>query len=137
MISTYSPYCRDVQSIENYADAVNDQSCIWHLHHRFGIAFSDRTYSAQDLQDMGLYYMRPSDELIFLTPFWHMRVHSLRKKNLIPTIPELSDAEYKEFTEMFKKFWYPLSGESSKQRFERELLIYRFHRKTPWWASYK
>lgn len=67
-------YCNeDISKIENYNEAVNDTTQIWHCHHRLEI--QDRVYLVEELKEMGLYYNRPASELIFLTRSEHAKIH--------------------------------------------------------------
>lgn len=73
-------YCRvDISKIENYDKAINDNTQIWHIHHRLEIR-DDYINSKEDLIMMNLYYNRPANELIFLTHSEHIRIHLERKE---------------------------------------------------------
>lgn len=65
--------CEDIQNIENYEAAVNDDSQMWVCHHRNEI---DMGLSADQLIRKHLYYERPASELIFLTNSDHTRLHN-------------------------------------------------------------
>lgn len=66
-------YCKDpIEWIENYQEAVNDQTQTWHCHHRFETEYN---LSKIELQALGFYFDRPFCELIFLTPEEHKRLH--------------------------------------------------------------
>lgn len=72
---TVYSYCKeDVSLIENYEQAINDKTQTWHCHHRLE---TDLSLSADELVSKGLYYDRPANELIFLTPSEHMRIHTI------------------------------------------------------------
>ena len=66
--------CEDLSLIENYELAVNDNTQIWHCHHRGEVLPCGR-FSRDDLKKFGLYYKRPAMELIFLTPTVHQQFH--------------------------------------------------------------
>lgn len=66
-------YCQEYWKIENYQEAVNDQSQTWHCHHRHEIEYN---LSKIELQALGFYFDRPFCELIFLTPKEHKRLHT-------------------------------------------------------------
>lgn len=75
MINEYnvSKICReDISLIENYDKAVKDKIQTWHCHHRIE---TDENLSRQELIKLCLYYNRPANELIFLTPFEHRSLH--------------------------------------------------------------
>ena len=64
-------YCSDdISKIENYEQAVKDNTQIWDCHHR-----RETIYDREGLIEIGEYYNRPAEELIFLTKLEHMRVH--------------------------------------------------------------
>ena len=68
-------YCKnDISQIENYDKAVADKTQVWHCHHR-----RETIYSRSGLIEIGEYYNRPAEELIFLTPNEHHRLHNLGK----------------------------------------------------------
>lgn len=70
-------YCKDpIEWIENYQEAVNDQTQTWHCHHRFETEYN---LSKIELQSLGFYFDRPFCELIFLTPKEHKRLHHIGK----------------------------------------------------------
>lgn len=79
MISNTSLYfCRNYTEIENYDEAINDQTQIWDCHHRKEI--EDNKTSEQLIKE-GLYYNRPPEELIFLTHLEHTRLHGQNIKD--------------------------------------------------------
>ena len=68
-------YCKnDISQIETYDKAVADKTQVWHCHHR-----RETIYSRSGLIEIGEYYNRPAEELIFLTPNEHHRLHNLGK----------------------------------------------------------
>lgn len=82
MISKHAyMYCReDLSLIENYDKAISDNTQSWRCHHRLEIQDEGRTiYTAKQLQEMGLYYNRPANELIFLTLNEHNYLHAKYK----------------------------------------------------------
>ena len=64
--------CEDISLIENYEQALNDQTQVWDCHHRLEIELG---LSAAELIKQGLYWNRPASELIFLTKSEHMSLH--------------------------------------------------------------
>lgn len=70
--------CGDISKIENYDEAINSNQT-WDCHHRLELIKTGAVVnsSIQDLKDWGIYYNRPSDELIFLPKSEHMRLHML------------------------------------------------------------
>lgn len=91
MISKYlamgRKICRDdLSKIENYDKAIADTTQKWHCHHRLEThRYTDRTrtkwerrekdISSEMLKMFGVYYHRPAEELIFLLPDEHIRLH--------------------------------------------------------------
>ena len=66
-------YCsEDISNIENYEQAINDQTQIWHCHHRLDIT-EHKTRDQLIKEDK--YFNRPSSELVFLTKAAHTRLH--------------------------------------------------------------
>ena len=81
-------YCKDdISLIENYDKAVADKRRFWHCHHR-----RETIFSRKDLIEIGEYYNRPACELIFLTPFEHIRLHQLGKNVSEETCEKMSEA---------------------------------------------
>lgn len=80
-------YCKDYEKIENYEQAVNDETQVWDCHHRLETHFPDGSERPKDeqlshteLKAQGIYYSRPPEELIFLTKSEHRKVHRKEKK---------------------------------------------------------
>lgn len=70
-------FCReDISLIENYDKAIADTTQTWHCHHR-----RESIYSRDGLKEIGEYYNRPACELIFLTPFDHLSLHTSGENN--------------------------------------------------------
>ena len=70
-------YCRKIYHhlIENYEDAINSEE-MYICHHRKEITEDGRNaFSADELIDLGEYYHRPPEELIFLTKSAHKALH--------------------------------------------------------------
>lgn len=75
---TIKEYCKDdISLIENYAEAIADETQTWHLHHR-----KETIFTREELIEIDEYYDRPAIELIFMTKSDHMSLHaSLRFKD--------------------------------------------------------
>lgn len=69
----------DITKIENYELALADKNEVWHCHHRRELVPDRKT--AVELIEMGLYFNRPPEELIFLTQEEHMRLHGIGQNN--------------------------------------------------------
>ena len=66
-------YCNgDITLIENYDKAIADQTQTWECHHR---KETDEGLTGDELKEMGLYYNRPPEEFILLTPQEHKDIH--------------------------------------------------------------
>ena len=67
-------YCsEDISLIENYEQAINDKTQTWDCHHR---KETDENISVPELIKLDLYFNRPANELIFLTPTEHRSLHT-------------------------------------------------------------
>lgn len=81
----HKPYCNgDISKIENYYEAVNDKENVWHIHHRLETHNSDGEKRLVDLTkdeliELDMYYDRPPEELIFVTPSMHNSLHHSEK----------------------------------------------------------
>ena len=76
----YKQYCKDYKNIENYQKAKKDNFTGWHCHHRLETHNSDGErrlvdITREELLALGMYYNRPSGELIFLTVEEHTSLH--------------------------------------------------------------
>ena len=91
MIKLYNAkkFCKDdISLIENYEKAIADDTQTWHCHHR-----RETIYSAKELIDIGEYYNRPAEELIFLTPNEHHRLHHLGKQHSEESRKKMSESK--------------------------------------------
>lgn len=80
MINEYNvkKFCsEDISLIENYQAAIADTTQTWHCHHRLEIL---ENKSKQQLIDESKYWHVPANELIFLTPLEHHRLHKKGKQ---------------------------------------------------------
>ena len=100
-------YCKDdISLIENYEKAVNDNTQIWHCHHRLE---TDLNMSLQELIDNDLYLNRPASELIFLTKGEHTTIHktnhivSQKTRNKISKTLKQTYKEHPEILENITK----------------------------------
>ena len=65
-------YCReDISLIENYYKAISDTEQTWDCHHR-----RELETSRKELLELGEYFNRPANELIFLTHSEHRSLHN-------------------------------------------------------------
>lgn len=60
--------CGDISKIENYDRAISDYKKIWHCHHKKETPKQGVGFTKKELIKENLYFNRPPEELIFLTP---------------------------------------------------------------------
>lgn len=105
-------YCsEDISLIENYAEAVADQTQTWDIHHKAEILPCGR-YTVKNLKDHGLYYKQPAARLVFLTHAEHMRMHSSNKSeehrwklSEAHKGRQFSEETRRKMSEARKKYW--------------------------------
>lgn len=64
--------CEPLDHIENYYRASTDHTQMWHCHHKLEISLQ---LSKKELIERNLYYNRPANELIFMRPQEHHKLH--------------------------------------------------------------
>ena len=76
-------YCsEDVSLIENYHEAIADQTKMWDIHHRRECDENGQTlFTKKQLIEMNLYFERPASELIFVTKSVHKKLHREQMEN--------------------------------------------------------
>lgn len=96
--------CDTPSEIENYDEAVNDNTQMWICHHRLETNFSDgapRPKSAYLLKDelkaLGIYFHRPAEELIFMKRKDHEELHKLGKRLSKETCQNVSKATRRSY----------------------------------------
>ena len=99
MKRNFEKYCKDYENIENYEAAKKDNFRGWECHHRLETHNSDGErrlvgIAKKELKALGMYYHRPSSELIFLTSREHKILHNKGKP---------SNNEGKKFSEETRK----------------------------------
>ncbi len=71
-------YCSDnIQQIENYDKAINDNTQMWECHHKLECILH---LTPSQLMALNLYYNRPANELILLTKKEHINIHVIETK---------------------------------------------------------
>lgn len=96
----FERYCKEYENIENYEAAKKDSFVGWHCHHRLETHNSDGErrlvdITPDELQALGMYWHRPTSELIFLTISEHRSLHNSGSGNPMrneETRKKLSDA---------------------------------------------
>lgn len=86
-------YCSNFQDIENYEEAVQSTER-YDLHHRKEVETLDDgsvvLRSMKELKELGLYFHRSAEELIFLKHTEHMSLHNKGKKRSAETRSKIS-----------------------------------------------
>ena len=73
----------DISLIENYNQAIADQTKMWDTHHRRECDENGRTlFTKKQLKEMNLYFNRPASELIFVTRSMHCKLHREQMENI-------------------------------------------------------
>ena len=113
-------YCKgDITKIENYDNAINDKTQTWVCHHKLEISpFSGKHITPARLKELGMYFHRAPEELIFLTRGDHMLIHNQspeRNKHIS------GSHKGKIFSEEHKKNIGIASKNKSKESFERSI----------------
>lgn len=95
-IEQANKYCKEeIFKIENYAEAMNDGVQTWHCHHKDEIKVlpSGITVirSIEELKEDERYYNCPANELIFLTPTEHLRLHKTGQARSHETRQKIAD----------------------------------------------
>ena len=102
-------YCKDYENIENYEKAKADNFKGWRCHHRLETHTPDgkrrdADISHKELKALGMYWHRPSEELIFLTTSEHAILHQKGKHRSEETRNKISEANKgKHLSEETKK----------------------------------
>ena len=110
---TVKQFCNeDISLIENYQEAINDNTQTWHCHHRLEIELDK---SENELTNMNLYYNRPASELIFLTKRDHMSLHQKIHNNLNRRKDNWWSGKHRTEDE---KYRISISSRKPKQRFK-------------------
>lgn len=120
-------FCKeDPSMIENYDKAIADETQIWHCHHRDEIRTLPSgmiaIHSREELKEIGRYYDCPANELIFLCPADHSKLHhtgynmGIRNKGQIRS----------EFAIKFNEH-YGMVTEDNAKLYEREKSWYYAH----------
>ena len=111
-------YCNEDPSlIENYWDAMNDETQLWHCHHRLEIQPNGVKVSRNELLRSGMYYNRPANQLIFLTETEHRRIHRVGKF--------LSEDTKRKLSEANKGRQSPNKGKTFSEETRRKMSIAR------------
>ena len=105
----------DPKLIENFEAAENDTTQTWVCHHRRELV-PDRK-SAEELVDMGLYWNRPPEELIFLTNSEHKRLHSTGENNPMHGKDSWAKCTPEERADRASRYSHTMKGVNSRKKF--------------------
>ena len=113
----FEKYCKDYENIENYQKAKAENFKGWECHHRLETHTPDGKrrdvdISHKKLKALGLYYNRPSEELIFLTVKEH---HAFKKGK------QLSEEAKKKMREAKKGEKNPMYGKHLSEETKNKL----------------
>ena len=98
-------FCKDdISKIENYEQALNDNTQTWHCHHRLELTVNGEfAHTRGELIRANMYYARPYYELIFLTRNDHAALHSTKNALSDARRKKLSDSHKGKTTHMLGK----------------------------------
>ena len=102
----------DISLIENYQQAISDQTRTWEIHHRRECDSNGRTlFTKKQLKEMNLYVKRPASELIFVTKAMHWKLHREMLENCGKNVGNKNSIPILQFTKSgeFIKEWPSLS----------------------------
>lgn len=72
--------CKEIEHVENYNQAEQDNFHGWILHHRLELTLeNEQSHTAEELIRLNMYYDRPYFELIFMKRSEHIRLHNIAK----------------------------------------------------------
>ena len=98
MIYSFERYCKNYQDIENYEKALADNFKNWEVHHRLETHNSDGErrlvdLTIDELKALGMYWHRPSSELIFMKHCEHTSLHQKGKQKSEETKKKMGEAQ--------------------------------------------
>ena len=117
----FERYCKNPENIENYEAAKKDNFIGWECHHRLETHNSDGfrrevDILSEELKALGIYYSRPSSELIFLSTSEHQILHKKGKHRSEETKKKIGEA-HKGNTTIRGRHWYN-NGEKCVRAYE-------------------
>ena len=72
--------CKEIEHVENYNQAAQDNFHGWILHHRLELTLeNEQAHTAEELIRLNMYYNRPYFELIFMKRSEHTKLHNIAK----------------------------------------------------------
>ena len=141
--------CEDISLIENYQQAINDNTQTWHCHHKREIQNGIMIWTSDELIKLGQYYNVKAEELIFLKNSEHRKLHNQAfnpktKRKVSANDSEMLskraagnkgnlDSPYSVFGKKFKEH-YGITKHSDLKLYNRELQWYHRNGKCRWEA---
>lgn len=128
-------FCKeDPSKIENYDKAIADETQTWHCHHRDEVKVLPSGImvirSVEELIENCRYFNCPANELIFLTPAEHSKLHKLHNAISEETKMKISKSNKgqirSEFASKFKEH-YGIVAEDNAKLYSREKSWYYAH----------
>lgn len=118
-------YCKHIELIENYEMAAADDFKGWHCHHRLETHNLDGRrrsvdLTATELIDLGMYYNRPAEELIFMRAPEHRFLHSKGKKS-VNAGKHLSEETKRKISEALKGRVSPRKSKKLSEETKRKM----------------
>ena len=122
--------CEDISQIENYIQAISDKNQVWCCHHRREYDESTGKFTLSfELKNQGLYYHRPSSELIFMTLSDHRALHykdprvaeKMRQVHHSQRGVHLSEETRRKISRSLKGSKHPLYGKHLSEETRRKI----------------
>ena len=114
MKHNFERFCKDYQRIENYDKAKADNFKGWNCHHR-----REAELPRKELIALGMYYNRPSDELVFLKISEHTSLHM--KGNKYNSGKHLSAEHKRKISEATKGKNNPMYGKKHRDDTKKKM----------------
>ena len=131
-------FCKDYTRIENYEEAVNDTTQVWHCHHILG-----EILSREQLLDHDFYYDVPPCMLKFVTKREHRQIHQNGKNRSKETCKKISESQKGNvnkkgktksiFGKAFQEH-YEITSSYDRKLYNKEYYFYKCNNKFSWEA---
>lgn len=137
-LRTVKKFCKDYTRIENYEEAVNDTTQVWHCHHILG-----EIVSREQLIDHDFYYDVPPCMLKFVTKIEHRQIHQNGKNLSKETCKKISESQKGNLNKkgktksIFGKAFqehYKITSNYDRKLYNKEYYFYKCNNKFSWEA---
>lgn len=130
--------CKELDKVENYALAKQDNFHNWILHHKQGLYMS-----TEEMEELGWYTDCPADCLMFIKKEEHWKLHhksnywkkfEMRRNYLLNGYTYEHKLKTRKPTEFNKKYWerfHQFKSDNFNQ-WQREYRYYKKHNKVSW-----